>query len=551
MLPPRGRAVRPPPYYLARLPWIGPVLGEAFPEGAERYVRLGCAADPLLGEALLAAFLPVERTRGHFARPRGSGWVTKFHGDAAGRFRFEAPLEWWDGPIAGVLMLLLYDRSDTLYQAGLPSDGASKRTRQRDFPLTWEGQLKAFSSALDPTNPDPIGPLPEKIREEIEHRIGQLLEQPAEDLEAGLIELDRQATPSELTFAVASCQYPAGFLDRDVAQRSYERLRIRVEDPDARLRPKCLLLLGDQVYVDATAGVFDPSTLSDRFDLPYERLLQMEPLRHILRRIPTYTMLDDHEIEDNWEPPSGNQKSLDYGREYYLAYQRLAAPRPIPPDRLWYRFCINGFPFFMVDTRTERDPRTAGSLASAHIIKPVQFRALLDWLDEHAGSDVPKFIASPAAFLPRHRKATHAQARAGGLRSDAWDGYPASFDALVEHIARRGIRNVVLLSGDEHISFATKAVIRDAKGAEVTRILSIHSSGLYAPFAFANSTRDALAHDETFPAGGYTCQASTEFAAAGDGFALLRTYRNGARWHVEYLFDREPQPDVVAPWKLF
>jgi cholesterol oxidase len=525
------------PRYIARLPWIGPIQGGFVPEDPPQHVRLGAACDPLIGKALLAACLPVRRRGCRFDRLPGTGWIVPVDADAQGRFRVEAPLDWWQSAPAGVLMALLYDRSATVY------DPEARINVGRGFPVDWAGQLAHFKSALPPTAVAAIAGLPDRIPEEIEQRLAELLAQPAADLEEGLIELATPA-PDTLTFAVASCQYPANFLDGDVATSSYARLRRRVEAPDAPSRPACLLLIGDQVYIDATAGLFDPSALSDRYDLPYERLLRTKPLRHILRRVPLYTMLDDHEIEDNWEPPSGDPKSLDRGREYYLAYQRMAEPRPAPADRLWYAFNVGRFPFFMADTRTERDPRTAERFADARIMKEPQFKALTAWLDGQKTRNVPMFIASPASFLPRHRKATHGPAGAGALHSDGWDGYPKSFHAVVEHIARNAIRNVVFLSGDEHISFATTAAICDGRGNEVTRFHSIHSSGLYAPFSFANSSQDNLACCEVFSSGPYTCHVSTEFAPAGDGFALLHAAQDNGGWRIRCLFDREaPEPE--------
>jgi cholesterol oxidase len=115
----------------------------------------------------------------------------------------------------------------------------------------------------------------------------------------------------------------------------------------------------------------------------------------------------------------------------------------------------------------------------------------------------------------------------------------------VKHVADNRIQNVVFLSGDEHISFATTAVVSDRSGKAVTRILSVHSSALYAPFAFANSTQENLAGDDSFDSGSYRLTVTSTFAAPGDGFALLRTWRDNGRWHVCCLFDREPpQPEV-------
>lgn len=416
------------------------------------------------------------------------------------------------------------------------------------------------------------------MQSEIARSVGERLERPIKELEQGLIELDARRTgspgpPTEITFAVASCQFPAGFLDRDVAERSYERLLRCLDRKDTRVRPKCLLLLGDQVYVDPTAGSFDPSSLYDRFELPYERLLRCAPLRRIMRSIPVYTMLDDHEIEDNWEPVAGANEAdqnMIEGRRYYLEYQRMAGPEQTDPlcdstEPLWYAFESHGFPFFVADTRTERCPRTAETIEDARIMSDGQFGALLDWLAEHRDSNVPKFIASPACLLPRKLRATQNGHPASALRSDAWDGYPRSFHRLLAYITDNAIRNVIFLSGDEHISFVTRATIRAHDSGATASIRSIHSSALYAPFPFANAVSDALAGKETFEfalrpgesgprvgdiawGGKYCCDVSTEFAPPGDGSTLLQVRRPNGKWAVRCQFVREADSVSAGKW---
>lgn len=542
----RYRAVDIPPRYLARTPWIGPIKGGVCSACGE--LPVGASVDPLLGEVLVAALVPVKSSGKHFERAPRTGWLLPILGDRRGPFHVRARKEWWTDGIDGLLMILLYDRSVSMLDA---RDDESRYV-DRSFPGSWQEQLLELGSAINAHEPAPIEDLPREMRGEVETRVTALLQAPAKDLEVALIERTPPSPPNEIIFAAASCQYPAGFLDKDIAERSYARMGGWVAEVGEKkgLRPSCLLLLGDQVYIDATAGLFDPTALYDRYDLPYERLLRMEPLRHILRRIPAYAMLDDHEIEDNWEPGSGSCKNLRDGRQWYWRYQRLAGPPAEGLSGLWYRFNLNGFPFFMADTRTERAGRKVDNLRDAAIMDDIQWGALIQWLDDNRANDLPMFIATPASFLPRHRKATHDGERCGGLRSDGWDGYPASFHGLLQHIASNSIRNVVFLSGDEHISFAATGVIHDEAGKEVTRILSIHSSALYAPFAFANSTRDALACDETLRSGRYTCKVSTHFADPGDGFAVLRARRDGLQWRIEYLFDREPGP-APAIWTRF
>lgn len=503
--------------YLAQPPWIGPILD------ATRVpvlpLRVAAAADPLLGEAHAVALVPVPP--GPVPPDPALGWIVAPKCDAGGRFRLEVPVMLWHEETVGLLMILLYDQT-----AGADA---------RHFPELCE----------------PISTLPHGMKEDVQEAIGSRLKKSPGELEPGLIEYeDSQA--SELAFAVASCQYPAGFLDGDPAESSYRRLAGFLD----RHRPgelKCLLLLGDQVYLDATAGLFDPTAQHDRFDLPYERLLGIKPLREVLRRVPAYMMLDDHEIEDNWEPVAGadgSERSLVEGRRAYFRYQRMAGPEALPPlgdsrEPAWYIFTVGDFPFFMADTRTERQPRCAERIEEARIMSKSQFDSLLGWLEWHQNGphgDIPKFVASPACFLPRHRRAAQNRHPASALRSDGWDGYPASFHELLGHIAEKGIRNVIFLSGDEHVSFATRADITDKASGNVTRIYSIHSSALYSPFPFANTIHDSLFCDEDFSFGKYRCELVPLDTVPGDGFALLRVWRGNGQWRMGWRFDRGSAP---------
>jgi cholesterol oxidase len=565
--------------YAARLPWLGPIVGALRARG-EPMVRIGGASDPLFDQALAAVLVPVVRDRqadrlvpaDAEGKPAGIAqvsWAFALDNDRNGHFGIDAPLSLWEGKIDGVLLLLLHDR--------LPMAVDMAEARLRYFSAIWDDRLARFVKPGDVpvrgglARTIPIPELPQAMQGHIDLDVGELLDAPIETLEPALIELDRSLLeppedPTEITFAVASCQYPAGFLDRDVAERSYGRLARCVERERSGLKPKCLLLIGDQIYADATAGLFDPSTLYDRFEFPYERLLGMAALRRIQRRIPVFMMLDDHEIEDNWEPIAGERRpdaNLINGRRFYLEYQRVAGPElrlptPDSPLPVRYDFELAGFPFFIADTRTERQARSAETIDDARIMSDSQFEDLLDWLGTPRDPEVPKFIASPACLLPRALRSKQNGHRASALRSDAWDGYPGSLHRLLAYIVEKQIGNVVFLSGDEHISFATRARIVARGSGKSMSIHSIHSSALYAPFPFANALPDDLAWEETFRfalpsgellhdptkraavwGGDYECEVATEFAPPGDGFTLVQALRENGQWAVRCRFSRQ------------
>lgn len=363
-----------------------------------------------------------------------------------------------------------------------------------------------------------------------------------------------------LRFALSSCQYPAGPLDPGLAAASYVRLGTRLNIKDQR--PRCLILVGDQIYADATAGLFDPTHMDDRYELPYQAWLRTSAVRNVLRRVPLYATLDDHEIDNNWErnyqdPKSGRRRAK--GVRAYFRMQRVAGPpiRGATVKRIpvWYDATIDGYDFFFVDSRSEREMRTIADLDHREMIDEHQMSALLAWLDQTA-SDRPRFVVCGSILLPR-RKTTSGGAT-GPINSDAWDGYPATFHALLGYIANRNMRNLVFLSGDEHHScIATARLVSldengdELTGSESTTLHSIHSSALYAPFPFANGEPAQLAGTEVFTFSNpellqypstrsFKCVVGTHFVTEhGDGFAILDCRLGiGARWEIQCEFSR-------------
>ena len=446
------------------------------------------------------------------------------------------------------------------------------------------------------------------------------------------------AAPADaaFTFALGSCQYPAGLVDgtpQDFsegkagamppgpADASMLRLAARLDDADDTRRPSLLVLTGDQIYADATAGLFDPragrvpaprSSIRDAEDwlrVPYQNWYGSVGAQSVLSRLITLMMLDDHEIDNNWEPLAeparpGAAERLnrlkDAGSQGYQRYQRDLRNAQLR-DHLWHRRQHRGIPFFMADTRTERGARQAGmeDPLGPSILSEWQLQHLLAWIDGHlnlpddhsapwrepdqaaamaAIQQRPAFIVSPALLLPRRISTQRGNPRSqrAALRSDAWDGYPGSLHGLLVQLWTIGRSNLVFLSGDEHLSCVVKATVTKVgvAGRAVT-LHSVHSSGLYSPYPFANAVPAlfALPDDWTFedpqaPHDSYRCvvepcglDAAGSPWAPGDGFALLTLTPPAATeapapaagaaaaaaatigtWQLDVAFDR------AAPW---
>jgi choline dehydrogenase-like flavoprotein len=350
------------------------------------------------------------------------------------------------------------------------------------------------------------------------------------------------AAPSAqpLRLAVGSCQYPPDLFDIEPAAGSFKALLNETARDDG---PQLLLLLGDQVYLDATAGAFDPpagASLAGAQDgqlairQSYEGVARLWSRRRTLARLPVLNMLDDHEVRDNWrglqlEPKLDAQYVSDALKTYEryqqamapqvdLAGQPIALPRP-PGASYSYRCFPGGVPLFVLDTRSQR--------SDGHILPPAELQELITQLQALPRA-VPKLIVSPVPLLPLRRLP---EGDAACRFEDDWAGFPASAALLLGALHAHDIRRVVLLSGDSHLSSLSRFSFTSANGS-ANQLVSVVSSGLYAPWPFANQRPDELRPDGPTSVGGVPGQFSVEALSTLPGHARV---------------DLLPQPDGAPP----
>ncbi|MES0872614.1 alpha/beta fold hydrolase [Sinimarinibacterium thermocellulolyticum] len=506
--PPKAAAAAP--QYLARVPWLGPVLYAT--DDAAQWIGLG--ASPRLGRPHEIVLLPLRRDASGVWRKADQAAETVAAPADCDWCRLRLPA--WSG-IDGVLVLLVYEQSAAI--------GAS----DRDAPPAGVGASveAATAQALD----------------------AFLKASPARAL--GLVELPAPADPARLRIALGSCQYPPGIFNTAPAQASWRRLNARLDGGE---RPDLLLLTGDQVYVDATAGLFDPADLHDRFRKPYETWLHDAEVRDVLRRVPLATLPDDHEIVDNWQPIAGqrgdaafdaNQQLRELGVAQFLRFQRAPGA---DPDRLSMTLRVGDVPLYLLDTRTRRSHRSAARTEVPMFSDPCEWTALREWL-RCAPSERPKLIVSPAPLLPRHRSAVRARlafercdvGTHAALNADGWDGYPQTFHALLALLASEPqVGPVVFLCGDAHLGLFVEAEV-EVQGRR-TRFHVVHTAGLNTPYRFANAAPSDFLLDEDFAfvADGHQgrCRVRTQ-VSSGAGFTHLTLYRAAEGWRLDYRFDSE------------
>ena len=523
------------PEWTVRLAWMGPWLGRASRSAAEPgLLRLRVALRPPPAHATLRAVVLVPATR------------------HAQRWSFDTGLAVALGCDLQMLQrdaITVWLKDDALSRF----QGFAVLTAHDDLP-TFAGKLRIlFDKDVDGGLFDTprTAPAPE-LRDAAEAALAAALQA---DIDLPVVRLDPtwiaavsppgSPVQDSLCLALASCQYMPGLVDRRPAQASYRRLAQRLDEAGTP-RPQLLLLIGDQVYVDDTAGLFDADG-SDDPAASYLLSFRMPALRSVTRALPSYPLLDDHEVVDNWQPESPPTPAHQAALDAYVAFQHKLVGEPGKPPMhgpFDYTLAPAGFPIFMLDTRSQRSARSLRpgpqAIEQAALCTPAQMAALAQWLDS-GPVDVPKFIASAVTVFPMPRSAVFG-APAERIGLDDWSGYPATQRALLTRVRHCKARHVVLLSGDRHLSSVSSLWLTRADGAPM-EVVSIVASGLYAPWPFANARADEFWLDgslgpEDVQRNGFEASMLTAATGTGNGFAQLQLRRDGAGgWRLEVRLD--------------
>jgi len=339
-------------------------------------------------------------------------------------------------------------------------------------------------------------------------------------------------TPGPLNFILGSCRYPGVLWKAKEADVIFgplrdEALGLGHREPNAvdKRVPKTpahfVLMVGDQIYADMM-NRHVPLGLADTFEEFQERYhtaFGSRNMRQLLRQVPTYMILDDHEIEDNWTQDrlikAASRKVFHLAIGAYMSYQWSHSPRSFQ-TRLYYKFESNGYPFFVLDTRTQRYmDDVENSLEDNHLLgrptigneEPSQLDRLLRWLtaQQEERGDVPKFIVTSSVFAPspinarEGREGTPEQKVKWQEASDSWSAFPETRKKILKTIIKNKVQNVVFLSGDIHCANVARITFAGSPEAESLKAFSVTSSAFYWPFPFADGEPSSFVHDSTMP----------------------------------------------------
>jgi len=261
----------------------------------------------------------------------------------------------------------------------------------------------------------------------------------------------------------------------DVAYRHVMEPALRKQIASG-IRIDGLVMMGDQIYAD-DLNLLSPDTAIDEFLSRYRNVFSQPGLRQLMSRVPTYMVLDDHEIEDNWPSKATDKDWLTLypaAIHAYQIYQCSHSPLfTLGPtgriegtiDKFWYTFQDGCCDWFIMDSRSER--KWDENPKHRRMIKPTQMEALLGWLND--GSGQVKMVVTSVPFFPDLEEEN----------DDKWGGFISERTEILDHILENKIRKVVFLSGDVHCSFSIELTSPKDPGFKV---ISVISSSFFWPY---------------------------------------------------------------------
>jgi pimeloyl-ACP methyl ester carboxylesterase len=264
----------------------------------------------------------------------------------------------------------------------------------------------------------------------------------------------------------------------------------------AQWRPHAAALLGDTPYIDST----EPQVLAER-----HRAFRDHPAMELLRRQCTvYAVWDDHDFGLN--NTDGNLPGKQAARTAFVA----AHPEQDCGDGVggvWTTFRRGGIEVWLLDARWNANTEVDG-LGRPGLLGEAQWR----WLEAGlAKSDADfKILGSGMVFNDAVRPG----------KTDYWGAWPHERQRLFRMLGARGIRGVVLVSGDIHRSRLVRHDTRDIVGYALTELVTSPAAQKVGAKA------DAPHADLVWDRGMEQTWMSIEASGQGDAALLVADFRD-------------------------
>ena len=308
----------------------------------------------------------------------------------------------------------------------------------------------------------------------------------------------------DFSFAFGSCFRPS----KEEAGTIFKSLEVQRLgwEPSPADKLRFVLMIGDQIYPDDWEfnGLWKynqgqkkgAQSLADYRNV-YLHAWSNEHLGKLLRNLPAFMILDDHEVDDDWHwtdaerrkasfsgwarfvrwlkgrPPEERRLTAERVRDALKAYWEHqgmhSPPMVLPPGlddhgryvmerhhpgSLAYSFTYGAAAFFVLDTRTMRFRNSR----ERRLLGDGQWHVLKEWLLRVKEEYPVKFIVTSSSAL---------YTMFIDFLGDRWSGFRGERDALLRFIGEQGIQNVYLIAGDLHSSHSMTAECGDPAGPTI------------------------------------------------------------------------------------
>lgn len=269
------------------------------------------------------------------------------------------------------------------------------------------------------------------------------------------------------TYAIGSCRYLLKtFIGEIFDDRGDKAFRSILTQHDQQ-RFHGILMVGDQIYADDLNIAFPDDELGE-FLRRYRTVFGQEHIQKLMATVPTYMILDDHEIEDNWPAKATEKDKLTLYPKAIHAYQIYQCSHsPLfqadehgriegTLQKFWYTFSDGCAEWFVMDCRTERSL----TKNSRQMVKAEQLQALINWITD--GSQRIKMIVTSVPFVPDLDDES----------DDKWSGFPEQRAQILQAIDSVQNPKIVFISGDVHCSYVAQIVKSGRKKPSAYQVVS-------------------------------------------------------------------------------
>ena len=295
--------------------------------------------------------------------------------------------------------------------------------------------------------------------------------------------------PKSFSFTFGSCFLPF----RDEPGLAFQRIE-RMHGQSS-----FMLMIGDQIYADLWKynGLKDHiATQKEDYDEVYRHIWSNKYLRRLLKNLPVFMILDDHEVDDDWhwKDPTREDGAIGWftnikrqisrhlpeeinlslertqnALQSYWEHQGMHGPELLLPETIKrnriqlesgkyfsfaYTFTYGNAAFFVMDTRSKRMRR----FSNGEVLGIEQLLKVKAWLGKVKDTYPIKFVVSSSAFL---------HFLIGDYALDRWSGFPRERDRILRYIQEHEIEGVHFLTGDLHTGHAISVDIKGRNGKDI------------------------------------------------------------------------------------